>query len=99
MNSLNKHEYVQCALGLLYYISEEGEAKVVIGHVSCVEHQSAVSAALLSSCQCDLAVLHYLINPIHFADHTHRLCGIGFLHHLKMMKTFIRKLLTKDCSY
>lgn len=74
---------VQCAFVLLYYISEEGEAEEVIRHVSCIEHQSPVGTALLSSRQGDLAVFYHLITPVHLADHTHRLCRIGFLHHLE----------------
>lgn len=77
---------VQVALVLLHNVSEEGEAEEVIGHVSCVEHQPSVGAALLSGCQGDLAVLHHLITPIHLADHTHRLRRIGFFHHLETYK-------------
>lgn len=72
---------------LLYYVSEEREAEEVVGHISCVEHESAIGAALLSRFQGDLAVLHHLITPVHLTDHTHRLRRIGFLHHLETQKT------------
>lgn len=75
------------ALALLYNVSEEGEAKEVVGHISCVEHEPAIGAALLSRCQGDLAVLHHLIATVHLTHHTHRLCRVGFLHHLQNKST------------
>lgn len=75
----------KCAFVLLHNVFEEGKAEEVIGYVSCIEHQSAVIAALLSSCQGDLTILNHLIKSIHLADHAHRLCWIGFLHHLETM--------------
>lgn len=67
---------------LLYYVFEEGQGEEVICYVSRVEHQPAIGAALLSGCQGDLTVFNHLITPIHLTDDTHRLCRIGFLHHL-----------------
>lgn len=72
---------------LLYYVFEKRESEEVVGHVSRIEHESAIGAALLSSCQGDLTILHHLITPVHLTDHTHRLCRIGFLHHLGTQKT------------
>lgn len=85
--SMKTVKVCQCALALLYNVSEEGEAKEVVGHISCVEHEPAIGAALLSRCQGDLAVLHHLIATIHLTDHTHRLCRVGFLHHLQNKST------------
>lgn len=67
----------------LHNVSEKREGEEVVGHVSRVEHEPAVDAALLSGCQGDFAVLHHLIAPVHLTDNTYRLCGIGLLHHLE----------------
>lgn len=69
---------------LLYYVFKEGKTEEVIGHVSRVEHESSIGAALLRRCQGDFAVLHDLITPIHLAHNTYSLCGVGFLHHLQI---------------
>lgn len=74
---------VRYVLDLLYYVFQERQSKEVIGYISCIEHQSAIGAALLSCCQSDLTVFYHLVTPIHLTDHTHRLRWIGFLYHLQ----------------
>lgn len=54
----------------------------MIGHVSCIEHQTTIGVPLLSSCQGDLAVLHHLVTTIHPADNAYCFCRVCFLHHL-----------------
>lgn len=73
---------------LLHYVSEEGKTEEVIGHISCIEHESAIGAALLRRFQGDLAVFHHLITPVHLTHHTHCLSRICFLHHLETQKTW-----------
>lgn len=82
----------------LHNVSEKGESKEVVGHVSRVKHESAVKAALLSGCQGDFAVLHHLIAPIHPTDNTDRFCGIGLLHHLEKQKTCVEPMLRKHIN-
>lgn len=67
----------------LHDVSEKSEGEEVVGHVARVKHEPAVRAALLSGFQGDFAVLHHLIAPVHLTDNTHRLCGVGLLHHLE----------------
>lgn len=78
-----QRETCQRAADLLHNVLEKGEAEEVVGHVSCVEHEPTVSAALLGRGQRDLAVLHHLVATVHLADHAHSLRRVGFLHHLQ----------------
>lgn len=93
------HKQHKIMNALLHYVFEKGEGEEVVGNVSCAEHESAVSAAFLSSCQGDFTIFHHLIAPIHFTDHTDRLCRIGFLHYLDNQKNIFVKCSGKNCIY